>query len=199
MTTETTTETTTTAPTSSPTAERWEIDASHSGVHFSVRHMVVAKVRGHFARWSGHILAPQGQLELGSVEVVVDTSSIETGVADRDTHLNSADFLDVARFPEMTFRSTRVERRSEDRLRVLGELTLHGVTKEIALDVSSAGQAKDPWGNLRAGFSARAQLERKDFGLHWNQFLEAGGVLVGDRIDIDLEIEAVRQAAAKAA
>lgn len=194
--------TTPTVSSSSPATidlERWQIDAGHSGIYFSVRHMVVAKVRGHFSRWSGHIVAPRGQLTHGTVEVVVDTSSIETGVADRDAHLKSADFLDVGRFPEMTFRSLRVEDRGGERLRLVGELTLHGVTRELALEVSSAGTAKDPWGNLRAGFSARGQLDRKDFGLIWNQFLEAGGLLVGDRIDLDLEIEAVLQAADKAA
>ncbi len=180
-------------------SEKWEIDSSHSGIHFSVRHMVVAKVRGQFARWSGTVSAEDGDLARASVNVVIDASSIGTGVADRDTHLKSADFLDVARHPEMTFKSTRVEKLGDDRLRVVGELTIRGTTREVVLDVEYDGQTKDPWGNVRAGFSAKTSIERKDFGLSWNQVLEAGGVLVGDRVAIEIEVEAVKQTATKAA
>ncbi len=181
------------------TREKWEIDSSHSGIHFSVRHLVVAKVRGQFARWSGTILADDGDLARGTVDVVIDASSIATGVADRDKHLMSPDFLDVARFPEITFKGKRVEKRNDERWQVSGDLTIHGVTREVQLDVEYAGKTKDPWGNERAGFSARTAIDRKDFGLTWNQLLEAGGLMVGDRIEIELEVEAVRQAAEKAA
>ncbi len=179
--------------------EKWEIDSSHSGIHFSVRHMVVAKVRGQFARWSGSFVDENGDLSRGKAEVVIDASSIETGVADRDKHLRSPDFLDVASFPQITFKSTRVENLGSDSLRVAGDLTIRGVTREVVLEVESAGQTKDPWGNVRAGFTAKTSLDRKDFGLAWNQVLEAGGVMVGDRVTIEIEVEAVRQTAAKAA
>jgi polyisoprenoid-binding protein YceI len=176
----------------------WEIDSSHSGVHFTVRHLVVAKVRGQFARWSGRLRVEDGDLASASVEVVIDASSIDTGVADRDTHLRSADFLDVEKFPEITFKGKTAEKRGEV-LTVTGDLTIHGVTREAALEVEYAGETKDPWGNQRVGFSARTAIDRKDFGLTWNQALEAGGVLVGDRIAIEIEVEAVKQTAEKAA
>lgn len=181
------------------TLHKWEIDSSHSGIHFSVRHMVVAKVRGQFARWSGTILAPDGDLSRGQVKVVIDATSIDTGVADRDTHLKSADFLDVAHHPELTFNSTRVEDLGENKYRVLGDLTIRGITREAELDVEYAGNVQDPWGNERSGFSARTAIERKGFGLTWNTVLEAGGVMVGDRINVEIEVEAVNQTAAKAA
>lgn len=179
--------------------EKWEIDSSHSGVHFSVRHMVVAKVRGQFARWTGSILAEDGDLGRASANVVIDASSIDTGVADRDTHLKSPDFFDVANYPEITFESTRVEKESDEALRVTGDLTIRGVTREVVLEVEYAGRTKDPWGNERAGFTAKTAIDRKDFGLTWNQLLEAGGVMVGDRIAIEIEVEAVKQTAVKAA
>ncbi len=179
--------------------EHWAIDSSHSGIHFSVRHMVIAKVRGQFSRWSGSIAAEGGDPARASLEVVIDASSIDTGVADRDAHLKSPDFLDVAAFPELTFKSTRVEVISGDRLNVTGDLTLHGVTRPVVLSVEHTGRAKDPWGNQRAGFSATASIDRKEFGLTWNQLLEAGGVMVGDRVDIEIEVEAVLQAQEKSA
>lgn len=181
------------------TLEKWEIDSSHSGVHFSVRHMVVAKVRGQFARWSGSVLAEGGDLARAKVDVVIDASSIDTGVAERDAHLKSPDFLDVASYPEIRFTSKAVEKHSDETLRVTGDLSIRGVTREVVLDVEYAGRTKDPWGNERAGFTAKTAIDRKDFGLTWNQVLEAGGVLVGDRVNIEIEVEAVKQAAAKAA
>jgi polyisoprenoid-binding protein YceI len=179
--------------------ETWEIDSSHSGIHFSVRHMVVAKVRGQFARWSGSFVAESGDLSRAKVQVVIDASSIDTGVAERDTHLKSADFFDVARFPEITFKSTRVEAQGEEAMRVTGDLTIRDVTREVVLEVESAGQTKDPWGHVRAGFTAKTAVDRKDFGLTWNQVLEAGGVMVGDRVTIEIDVEAVRQTASEAA
>jgi polyisoprenoid-binding protein YceI len=131
--------------------------------------------------------------------VNIDASSIDTGVAERDTHLKSADFFDVASFPEITFASKVVERQSEEALRVTGDLTIRGVTREVVLEVEYAGRTKDPWGNERAGFTAKTAVDRKDFGLVWNQVLEAGGVMVGDRISIEIEIEAVKQTVVKAA
>jgi polyisoprenoid-binding protein YceI len=179
--------------------EKWEIDSSHSGIHFSVRHMVVAKVRGQFARWSGNIIAQDGDLARAQATVNIDASSIDTGVAERDTHLKSADFFNVASFPDITFASKAVVRQSEEALRVTGDLTIRGVTREVVLEVEYAGRTMDPWGNERAGFTAKTAVDRKDFGLVWNQVLEAGGVMVGDRISIEIEIEAVKQTAVKAA
>ena len=180
------------------TTERWEIDSSHSGIHFSVRHLVIAKVRGQFSRWTGAVVVPDGDFTKASVEAVVDASSIETGVADRDAHLKSADFFDVAQFPEVTFKAARVTPAGDD-LRVVGDLTIKGITREVTLDVEQLGQVKDPWGNDRVAFSAKTAIDRKDFGLTWNQVLETGGVAVGDRINLEIEVEAVRQAATKVA
>jgi polyisoprenoid-binding protein YceI len=179
--------------------EKWEIDGSHSGIHFSVRHLVVANVRGQFARWSGSVVAEDGDLARASVNAVIDASSIDTRVADRDTHLKSPDFLDVANYPEITFKSKRVDKQSDEALRVTGDLTIRGVTREVVLEVEYAGRTKDPSGNERAGFTAKTAIDRKDFGLTWNQVLEAGGVMVGDRVAIEIEVEAVRQTATKAA
>ena len=179
--------------------ERWEIDSSHSGIHFSVRHLVIAKVRGQFSRWTGAVVVPDNDFDRASLEVVIDAASIDTGVTDRDAHLRSGDFFDVERFPEITFKSTDVTRTAIDRLRVTGELTIKGVTRDVVLDVEQLGTAKDPWGNERAAFSATTAIDRREFGLTWNQVLETGGVMVGDRIDIAIDIEAVRQAATKVA
>lgn len=179
--------------------ERWEIDASHSGIHFSVRHLVIAKVRGQFSRWSGAVVVPDGDFTRASVEAVIDASSVQTGVADRDTHLKSADFFDVAQYPEVTFKASRLEPQGDGDARLVGALTIKGVTRDVVLDVERLGQAKDPWGNERAAFSAKTSIDRKDFGLAWNQVLETGGVMVGERVNLEIEIEAVRQAAAKVA
>lgn len=179
--------------------QKWEIDSSHSGIHFSVRHLVIAKVRGQFARWTGTVQVPDGEFDKASVEVVIDATSIDTGVADRDAHLKSGDFFDVEKYPELTFKSTKVEAQPEDRLKVLGKLTIKDVTREVALDVEQLGLVKDPWGNERAAFSGKTSVNRGDFGLTWNQALETGGVMVGDKIEIEIEIEAVRQAETKTA
>ena len=179
--------------------ERWEIDSSHSSVHFSVRHLVIAKVRGTFARWSGTVQVPDGDFSQATVSVTIDASSINTGVDQRDAHLKSPDFFDVAQFPELRFVGRRVAPRSEAEIDVIGDLTIKGTTREVVLRVEQHGQAKDPWGNVRAAFTARTSIDRKDFGLTWNQALETGGVMVGDRVDIEAEIEAVRQAEAQVA
>jgi polyisoprenoid-binding protein YceI len=179
--------------------ERWEIDSSHSSVHFSVRHLVIAKVRGTFARWSGRVHVPDGDFSQATVSVTIDASSINTGVDQRDGHLKSPDFFDVAQYPELRFVGRRVEPRSEAEIDVIGDLTIRGTTREVVLRVEQHGQAKDPWGNVRAAFTARTSIDRKDFGLTWNQALETGGVMVGDRVDIEAEIEAVQQVEAQVA
>ncbi len=173
----------------------WNIDVGHSAIHFWVRHMVISKVHGRFARWSGAIQLDEQDLGRSSVAVRIEAASIDTQVADRDAHLRSADFLDAARYPELTFTSRKVERAGGD-LRVTGDLTLHGVTREVVLEAEYAGTGKDPWGNERAGFSAKATIDRKEFGLAWNAALETGGVLVGEKVEISIELEAVKQAAA---
>jgi len=174
---------------------RWDVDVGHSAIHFRVRHMVISKVSGRFAKWSGTIDLDDKDLTRSSVEVRIDASSIDTQVADRDTHLRSADFLDVARHPEIAFRSKRIEK-DGDGYRVVGDLDLHGVVREVALEAEFAGTGKDPWGNERAGFSARASLDRRDYGLVWNAALETGGVLVGEKVEIAIELEAVKKVAA---
>ena len=180
--------------------ERWEIDSSHSGIHFSVRHLVIAKVRGQFSRWSGAIVVPDGDFTRASVEAVIDASSIETGVPDRDAHLKSADFFDVAQFPDLTFKASRVEAaKPGGELKLVGELTIKGITREVELQVEQLGELKDPWGNQRAAFSAKTAIDRKDFGLTWNQVLETGGLAVGERVNIEIELQAVRQAGTKVA
>jgi polyisoprenoid-binding protein YceI len=179
--------------------DRWEIDSSHSSVHFSVRHLVIAKVRGTFARWSGTVQVPDGDFSKATVAVTIDASSIDTGVADRDAHLKSADFFNAAQYPELRFVGKRVQPRSGADIDVVGDLTIKGITREVVLRVEQLGQTKDPWGNLRAAFSAKASIDRKDFALTWNQVLETGGVMVGDRVEIEAEIQAVKQVEAQVA
>ena len=179
--------------------ETWQIDPSHSAIGFSVRHMVVSKTRGRFTKWSGQIRFDAKNPAASSVEVTLDPASIDTADAQRDAHLRSADFLEVEKFPTASFRSTKVEEVESGVYRVTGDLTVHGVTKSVILDVVYEGTGKDPWGGERAGFSGSTTIDRKDFGLRWNQALETGGVLVGDKVELMLEIEAVKQAAQKVA
>ena len=181
------------------TTETWNIDASHSSIHFSIRHLVIAKVRGQFSRWSGAFTVEGTDFTTAQVSATIDAASIETGVADRDAHLKSPDFFDVAQYPEARFIASRFEPQGDDGGRLVGNLTIKGITREVALNIERHGQAKDPWGNERAAFSARTSIDRKDFGLTWNQALETGGLMVGDRVDLEIDIEAVRQAAAKVA
>jgi polyisoprenoid-binding protein YceI len=177
----------------------WNIDSTHSGINFSIRHMVVSKVRGRFAKYTGTVDLNDGDLTRSFVEATIDASSIDTGTPQRDAHLRGPDFFDVEKYPELRFRSTRIEKVQGDRYRLVGDLTIRDVTREVSLDVEYGGRATDPWGNERIGFIATTSLDRKDFGLQWNQVLEAGGVLVGDTVDVELEVQAVKAAAAKAA
>jgi polyisoprenoid-binding protein YceI len=177
----------------------WNIDTVHSAIHFSVRHMVVSKTRGRFAKWSGQIDFDPASPEKASVKVDIDPNSIDTADAQRDAHLRSADFFDVEKHPLATFRSTKIEDLGGDRYRVTGDLTVHGVTRSVALDAVFEGSAKDPWGGERAGFSATTAISRGDYGMSFNKVLETGGVLVGDKVELQLEVEAVKQAAVKAA
>lgn len=154
--------------------------------------MVFAKVHGRFARWSGKMALNEADFVPTQVDVEIDAASIDTGVADRDKHLCSADFLDAERYPKLTFRSKRVEKAGPSGLQITGDLSMHGVTREVVLQAEYGGQGKDPWGNQRVGFTASTSVDRREFGLEWNQVLEAGGVLVGERVDVEIEIQAVQ-------
>jgi polyisoprenoid-binding protein YceI len=177
-------------------ADSWNIDTSHSHVTFMVRHMVFAKVRGRFTKWSGQLALDPQNLAASKVDVKIDAASVDTGEAQRDGHLKSPDFLDVAQFPEIAFKSRKVESKGPGKARIIGDLTVHGQTREVVLEAELSGRGKDPWGNERVGFSAETAIDRTDFGLKWNQALEAGGVLVGTKVDIEIEVQAVKQAVA---
>jgi polyisoprenoid-binding protein YceI len=160
---------------------------------------MVSKVRGAFTRWTGTLGLDDNDLTNSHVAVEIDAASIDTQEPKRDDHLRSADFFEVEHFPKLTFRSTKVERVGKDLLAVTGNLTIRDITRTVVLDVEDNGRVKDPYGNLRAGFSASLTISRKEFGLTWNAVLEAGGVMVGDKIDIGLEIQAIAPAAIAAA
>jgi len=168
----------------------WVIDSAHTGVHFSVRHMMVSTVRGEFQKVSGTVQLDEQDLTRSTVNVEIDASSIHTRDEKRDGHLKSPDFFDVAQFPKLTFKSTRIEKAGDGGLKVTGDLTLRGVTRPIVLEVDPVGPAvKNPWGQWVRGVSATAKLNRKDFGLNWNQALEAGGILVGEEVKLHIEAE----------
>lgn len=152
---------------------------------------MVAKVRGRFTKWAGQVSLDEADLTKSSVSASIDVSSIDTGVADRDGHLKSPDFFDVQNHPSMTFTSKRVQKNSDTSYTVFGDLAIRGTTKEVPLNVELGGRGKDPWGNQRIGFSATASIDRKDFGLTWNQALETGGILVGDKVNIEIELQAI--------
>jgi polyisoprenoid-binding protein YceI len=171
----------------------WNIDASHSHVEFSVRHLMISTVKGRFGEVSGKVVADDANPAGAQIEATINVASIDTREAQRDAHLRSADFFDAENFPTLTFRSTRIEK-AGDELKVTGDLTIRGTTREVVLDVTSEGRVKDPWGGERAGYSATTKIKRSDFGLTWNMALETGGVVVGDDIKIALEVELVKQA-----
>jgi polyisoprenoid-binding protein YceI len=177
------------------TVGNWKIDPAHTLVEFEARHMMLTKVRGRFSDVSGTIVVDEEQPENSRVEVTMDARSIDTRSADRDAHLRSEDFLDVERYPAVTFRSTRVKGAHDepgDAFRVVGDLTIRDQTREVVLDCRFEGHGTDPWGGERAGFNARTKIDRRDWGLTWNQALETGGILVGNEIRIELEVQVVR-------
>ena len=176
--------------------QNWQVDGAHSAVNLTVRHMVISKVRGHFSKWNATLALDTADLSRSSVEVEIEAASIETGVGDRDAHLKSPDFLDAQKYPTLRYRSRRVEVVSKERLRVVGDLTIRDVTREVTLEVEYSGMSKSPWGSTNAGFTASTKISRKNWGLNWNVALETGGWLVGDEIKIDLEMELVQQAEA---
>jgi len=172
--------------------ETWQIDPAHTNVGFAVRHLMISTVRGRFGRVTGTVTVNERDPSRASVDVSIDAASIDTREDQRDTHLRSADFLDVERHPTITFLGRRIEGDVRKRFRLVGDLTIRGVTREVVLDVASQGRAPDPWGNHRAGFSAATRIDRRDFGLTWNQSLETGGILVGDEVRITIDVELMR-------
>lgn len=174
-------------------ATTWNIDPDHSNVGFKVRHLMVSNVKGSFEKNSGVVDINDKDITKSKVEVTIDTASINTNVQKRDEHLRSAEFFDVATYPSMTFVSKKVVKAGKDKLKVTGDLTLHGITREVVLDVEGPSrESKDPWGNMRRGATAVTKINRKDFGLTWNKALETGGVAVGEEIVISLEIEMIK-------
>lgn len=169
----------------------WTVDASHSNIGFSVRHLMVAKVRGRFADFAGTITVADDRLA-SKVEATVQAASIDTRDEGRDGHLRSADFFDVEQFPAWTLVSTGIEAEDDDDFVLHTQLTIKGVTKAVDFELEFDGVAVDPWGNTKAGFTAEAEIDRREFGLEWNAVLEAGGVLVGEKVKITLEIEALK-------
>lgn len=175
-------------------AGSWTIDPEHTNVGFKVRHMMVSNVKGNFEKFGGNVELNDQDITTSKVEVTIETASINTNVQKRDEHLRSADFLDVAKFPQMTFVSKKVAKAGKGKLKVTGDLTLRGVTRPVVLDVEGpSAESKDPWGNIRRGATATAKISRKEFGLVWNAVLETGGVAVGDDVNIILEIEMIKK------
>jgi polyisoprenoid-binding protein YceI len=181
------------------TLSTWTVDPQHAVVEFSARHLMIASVKGRFGEVQGTVMLDPTELRSSQVDATIAAASIDTRSPDRDTHLRSADFLDVANHPSITFKSKRVEPIGDQQYRLVGDLTIRGVTLEVPLTVEFLGTVKDPWGNERSAFSAAGRINRHDFGLNWNPTLETGGVLVGPEVKIALEVELIREAADRAA
>ena len=172
----------------------WEIDPAHSSVQFSVRHMMVSNVRGAFTKVSGTVKADDKDVTKSQVEATIDAASIDTRETKRDEHLRSPDFLDVAKYPTITFKSKKIEKAGEGRYKMTGDLTLHGVTREVVLDVEGpTPTVKDPRGSIRAGATATTKLDRQDFGIAWSKTLDGGGVVVGNEIAVTIDVEGVKK------
>ena len=175
-------------------AGSYEIDASHSSAQFSIRHMMVSNVRGEFSKLSGTAVLDDKDPKASKIEATIDAATINTREPKRDEHLRSPDFFDTAKFPTITFKSTEVKKAGKGKYKVKGDLTMHGVTKPVVLDVASPeSELKDPWGNVKRGAVATTKLNRKDFGLGWNQALEAGGVIVGEDVTVTIDLELNRK------
>jgi len=176
----------------------WDIDLSHSSIRFSVKHLNISTVHGRFDRWTGLVELDEAGMDRSRVSARIEGASINTHEPKRDVHLRSADFFDTDKYPVITFDSTRVEKAADGGFQMSGDLSIAGVTRTVALDVELLGRAKDPWGAERAVFSASTTIDRRDFGLVWSQVLETGGLLVGEKVKIEISIEAVRRAGAPA-
>jgi polyisoprenoid-binding protein YceI len=183
--------TTTTPQTAAQTT--WNIDPAHSVAEFKVKHMMISNVKGHFAKVTGKLTLDESDVKRSKVEVLIDAASLETRDVQRDAHLKSADFLDVEKFPTLSFVSTGIRAAAAGELAVEGDLTIHGVTRKAVFAVEGpTAPTKDPWGNTRVGVAATTKINRRDFGLTWNAALETGGILVGEEVTISLEVEFIR-------
>jgi polyisoprenoid-binding protein YceI len=172
-------------------AEVYDIDPAHSSVGFKIKHLGITTVPGKFARFKGTVTLDKHESAAARVEAAIEAASIDTGIEARDKHLKSPDFFDVDKFPDIRFVSTKVSKMKDDKFVMEGDLTMHGVTKPVKLDAVFGGEVKDPWGGQRAACSATGSLDRKDFGLAWNKLLETGGLVVGEKVQLVLEIEGV--------
>jgi polyisoprenoid-binding protein YceI len=173
-------------------ATTWRVDSSHSLAEFAVRHLMISTVKGRFTEVNGTLTGDDTDPENASIEITIPVEGVDTREPRRDAHLRSADFFDAERYPAIHFRSTRIARTGRDQFAVSGDLTIRGTTRPVTLAVESGGRGKDPWGGERIGFSTSTTINRKDFGLHWNQALETGGVVVGNEVKISVELELVR-------
>lgn len=173
----------------------WNVDPAHAELGFAVRHLMISTVRGRFGAVTGTVTVDENDLKKSKVDVTVDVTSLDTRQEMRDNHLRSADFFDVANHPQLHFVSTKIEGDVPDHFKLTGDLTIRGTTRPITLDVTLQGRGMDPWGSERAGFEAKGKLNRHDFGLNWNQALEAGGVTVGEEVKISIDVELIKQTA----
>jgi polyisoprenoid-binding protein YceI len=179
--------------------DSWNFDTVHSSITFSIRHLVISKVHGRFTKWSGGFALDAEGTAPGTITAAIEVASIDTNEAQRDAHLRSPDFFDAEKFPTMSFASTSIRRIDDSALEITGQLTIRDVSREVTLAADFGGRVTDPWGNQRLGYSAKTTINRKEFGLGWNQVLEAGGVVVGEKVEIAIEVELVRTAAAASA
>lgn len=173
----------------------WNLDTSHSRIGFAVKHMMVSTVRGEFKRFSGTLQLDEQDFTKSAIAGEIEVASLDTRDENRDAHLRSADFFDVERFPTITFKSTRIEPKGGNAYVVYGDLTIRGVTREVAIETEYSGTQKNPWGATMVGFSGTAEINRKDFGVEWNVALEAGGWLVGEKVKLEIEVELTKQEA----
>ena len=175
-------------------AAAWQIDSAHSNFGFKIRHLMVSNVKGEFTKSSGTVLMDDQDITKMKIEIMIDAASVYTGNAKRDDHLKTADFFDTAKYPSITFVSKGITKGDKDRLKVTGDLTLRGVTREVTVDVEGpTPEIKDPSGNMRRGATATATINRRDYGVNWNRVLDAGGVVVGDEVFIAVEIELIKK------
>lgn len=173
---------------------KWVVDAAHSSIDFTVKHMMIANVKGAFHKFDAEIEADPADLTAADVRFSIDVTSVDTRNSDRDAHLRASDFFDAEKYPAILFRATKIERKGDGEYSVTGDVTIRDVTRPETFELTFEGVGKDPWGNEKAGFSARGKIKRSDYGLTYNAVLETGGLLIGDEIKIALEIEAVKQA-----
>ena len=183
----------TTAASPSTGVTTWTIDPAHSNVEFAVKHLMIATVKGRFSDVKGTVSYNDANPAASKIDIEIGTGSVDTRAEQRDAHLRSPDFFDVERFPTMTFNSKRIEGDPNAQFKLIGDLTIKGTTHEVPLQAEFQGRTRDPWGGERMGFEAKAKINRKDFGLHWNQALDSGGWVVGDDIKLSIEVELVKQ------